>query len=74
MTIELPPGQSSDNFWRVVNLGVKPSFGVDKKGSGEHFTEFRKNPWGKVHLFWDLGKSLMKLNSARVVAICPGKC
>ena len=41
---------------------------------GEHFMEFRKNPWGKVCLFWDLGKSWMKLNSARVVAICPGKC
>ena len=41
---------------------------------GEHFTEFVKNPWGKVCLFWDLGKSSLKLNSARVVAICPGKC
>ena len=29
---------------------------------GEHFTEFVKNPWGKVRLFWDLGKSSLKLN------------
>ena len=36
---------------------------------GEHFTEFVKNPWGKVRLFWDLGKSSLKLNSACVVAI-----
>ena len=28
----------------------------------------------RVAIFWDLGKSSMKLNSMRVVAICLGKC
>ena len=40
---------------------------------GEHFPEFAKNHWGKVPNFWDLGKSLMKFNSARVVAIWDGE-
>ena len=40
---------------------------------GEHFPEFTKNHWGKVPNFWDLGKSSMKFNSARVVAILDGE-
>ena len=40
---------------------------------GEHFPEFAKNHWGKVPNFWDLGKSLMKFNSARVVVIWDGE-
>ena len=40
---------------------------------GEHFPEFAKNHWGKVPIFWDLGKSLMKFNSVRVVAIRDGE-
>ena len=35
--------------------------------------EFWKNPWGKVRLFWDLGKSSKKLNSALAVAIWDGE-
>ena len=42
------------------------------KGRGEHFPEFAKNHWGKVPIFWDLGKSSMKFNSACVVTIWDG--
>ena len=51
-----------------VSRAISPKSGGDQ-GRGEHFTEFVKNPWGKVCLFWDLGKSSLKLNSACVVAI-----
>ena len=40
---------------------------------GEHFPELTKNHWGKVPNFLDLGKSSMKFNSARVVAIWDGE-
>ena len=48
--------------------------GGDKHFSrGEHFPEFAKNHWGKGPNFWDLGKSSMKFNSVRVVAIWDGE-
>ena len=40
---------------------------------GEHFPEFAKNHLGKVPNFRDLGKSSMKFNSTRVVAIWDGE-
>ena len=47
-----------------------PAFNPESFSSrGEHFPEFAKNHWGKVPNFRDLGKSLMKFNSARLVAI-----
>ena len=52
------------------NVKVNLSFGQNR---GEHFPEFAKNHWGKVPNSWDLGKSSMKFNSARVVAIWDGE-
>ena len=57
----LHPGQES------IREGKRANESVDSRG--EHFPEFAKNHWGKVPNFWDLGKSSMKFNSTRVVAI-----
>ena len=66
------------SFCQTSDLGLRLEvdfiFPLSQQDRGEHFTEFVKKPWGKVRLFWDLGKSSLKLNSARVVGICPGKC